>query len=397
MSAAKPFFVNIPVEKQNWVQAKLEDIQWPDTPEEAGWAYGADLDYMKELVTYWRDVYDWRQNEASMNRFNHFKAEVTAKGADPLNVHFIHEKGSGSNPMPLILTHGWPGSFYEFDHLIEQLAHPEQFGGNAEDGFDVIVPSLFGYGFSDKPKTPMGVQKTADYWHDLMTRVLGYEKFSVQGGDWGSLVSSWVAQRYPESVIGCHLNMAILLYWDKGDVPPAFGASNVGETDEERAWEAALGQSLYAEGGYFHMHATKPVTLNYALLNHPVATAAWIVEKFYTWGDTNGDIESKFTKDQLLTNVMIYILTDTIGTSTWYYTAGAAGPDMYLPKGERINVPCGMAVFDKDFIAWPPRSLLERSCDIARWTEMPSGGHFAAMEEPELFLKDVQDFFRDLR
>ncbi len=386
--AVQPFRAAIPDAALADLAARLARVRWPNAPAAAGWDYGAELDYMRELVAYWRDRFDWRAAEAELNRFPQFTAEL-----DGLAVHFIHERGSGPNPLPIILTHGWPGSVLEFLEVIEPLAHPERFGGRAADGFDVIVPSLPGYGFSAAPPGPITPRAVAELWHRLMVDQLGYDRFGAQGGDWGSLVTSWLGLDHGAALVGIHLNMVIMRPDPKADGAPPLDA-------EERAWLAETRTNMAAEGGYIRIQSTKPQTLAYGLTDSPVGLAGWFVEKFHSWGDTGGDIERRFSKDRLLANIALYWLTGTINSANWMYACVRDRANIELPAGGRVAAPTGIAkfrdgVFDGVF-AMPPRRWIERAFDVVHWTDMPAGGHFAAMEEPALFAADVGAFFRGL-
>jgi pimeloyl-ACP methyl ester carboxylesterase len=388
MITPEPFTIDVPDATIRRILERVRLYEWPEAPEDGGWAYGANLDYMKELAAYWVDGYDWRVEEAKLNGLSHFTA-----GAEGTALHFVRERGSGTDPMPLVLIHGWPGSFFEFAHVVEPLAHPERFGGNAEDAFDVIVPSLPGYGFSGKPKRPIGPRTIAGRFDALMTGVLGYERYLAQGGDWGSAVSAWLGFDHPDSCGGVHLNMVLTR-----------GADSVPETEEEKRWDAESRRRFRREGAYFSVQSTKPQSLAYAMMDSPVGVAAWIVEKFAAWSDLEKspsgepDIESRYTKDQLLTNVMIYLVTRTFGTASWLYRGFFDDGPREFPPGTRVEVPVGVAAFPGDEVfETPPRGFVEKAYNVRRWSEMPSGGHFAALEEPELFVEDVRAFARDLR
>ncbi len=380
--APRPFSVQIAQTTINDIMRKVAAFSMPDAPvggPGGAWAYGADAGFMKTLIEYWLHGYDWRAAETGLNRWPQFKAKI-----GDLDIHFIHEKGSNPAPRPLILSHGWPGSYFEFIHVVEKLAHPERFGGKAEDGFDVIVPSLPGYGFSGKPAKPVSPRTTAALFDALMTGALGYERYLAQGGDWGSAVSGWLAYDAP-ACVGAHLNM---FGWRAPGVGP--------QTDEERAYAMRAAGLFEAEGAYFRMHTTKPLTLSYALMDSPVGIAAWIIEKFHGWSDLrDGGFEAVYDKDQLLTNVMIYLVTGTFGTSTWMYRGlmeDASGAP--VPEGARIEKPMGLASFPIDIIPMPPRSFVERHMNVAHWTDMPTGGHFAALEKPAALVDDVRAYAR---
>lgn len=375
--APRPFKVEIGDDALNAIMAKVAAFRMPDAPEGGGWAYGADPAFMEGLIGYWRHGYDWWKAQDALNRFPQFKARV-----GDLDIHFIHEKGSQPKPRALILSHGWPGSVFEFLHLIEPLAHPERFGGKAADGFDVIVPSLPGYGFSSKPKKPISPRTVAAHFAALMTGSLGYDSYIAQGGDWGSAVSGWLAYE-GKGCAGAHLNM---LGWRSPGVMP--------ETDEEKADAMKAAALFEAEGAYFRMHSTKPTTLAYALMDSPVGVCAWIVEKFHGWSDLRrGGFEAAYTKDQLLTNVMIYLVTGTFATSTWLYRGlfedQSGSP---VPLGARIEKPMGLARFPIDIIPMPPRSMVERMMNVVHWSEMTEGGHFAALERPDFLIEDIRAY-----
>jgi len=385
MSAPKPFRIDIPQATLNAIARKVHDYEWHEMPSGPGledsWAYGANLGYMKQLCRYWLESYDWRKWEAELNRFPQFTA--TVEGVD---IHFYREAGSGPAPKPLILSHGWPGSVFEFLHVIEKLAHPERFGGSASDAFTVIVPSLPGYGFSGKPARPISPRTIARLFDKLMTDVLKLPGYIAQGGDWGSVISGWMGYEGK----GCravHLNM---MGWrTPGDAPKD-------EEEKERAVRAA--QLFEAEGGYFREQSTKPQTLSYAMMDSPVGACAWIVEKFYGWSDIRAGFEDVYSKDQLLTNVMIYLVTRSFNTATWLYRGlfedQTGAP---VPPGARIERPVAIARFPVDLIPFPPRSQVERNMNVSRWTEFSEGGHFAALERPQEFVADVQAFGRELR
>jgi pimeloyl-ACP methyl ester carboxylesterase len=347
-----------------------------------GWEPGTNLDYMRELCAYWISDYDWRTHEAELNRLDHFTAAIDEK-----KVHFIHEKGSGKNAMPLIISHGWPGSIAEFREVIEPLAHPEKFGGNIEDAFDVIAPSLPGFGFSDAPLAPIGPRAMADTFNTLMTDVLGYDYYLAQGGDWGGSISSWLGFDHAPACRGIHINILTTRHPD--------GPQGI----EETAWSEFFAKDQEMEEGYRTQQATKPQTLSYAMMESPVGVAAWIIEKFNSWSDTDGDdIESAYTKDYLLTNIMIYLVTGTFATASWiYYGRREEGGRVLSPEGKRVEVPTACALFPKELLPWAPRSYVDRIYNVTQWSKFPRGGHFAAMEEPELLVEDVRKFARKLR
>jgi pimeloyl-ACP methyl ester carboxylesterase len=374
------FEIDIPQARIDAIMERVRGCEWPEAPEGAGWAYGANPEYLKELSAYWVKDFDWRSAEKALNRFPQFTAAVAVEG-ETIPLHFVHERSSGPDPVPLLLLHGWPGSFFEFLHIVERLAHPGRFG-IAGRGFHVIVPSLAGYGFSGKPKKPIGPRRQAAYFSRLMSDVLGYDGYVTQGGDWGAMISAYLGLDAP-ACRAVHLNM---YGWQSPGVNP--------QTREEEELAAVNGAAFEAEGAYFRLQSTRPQTLAYAMTDSPVGAAAWIVEKFHGWSHLeNGDIESAYTKDQLLTNIMIYLVTRSFNTATWLYRGlfedGYGTP---IAPATRIEKPVACAVFPHDFIKWPPRSLAERSYNVVRWTEMSEGGHFAALERPELLVDDLHTF-----
>lgn len=382
MTLIKPFRIDVPEETLTHIRDRVAAYPWHEMPDDGGWSYGTNLDYMKELCAYWVDAFDWRKQEARINRFSHFIAPV-----DGIDIHYIHEKGSGPNPMPLIISHGWPGSIVEFMNFIEPLAHPERFGGDIKDAFDVIAPSLPGFGFSGRPPRPYGPRKMAGVFNTLMTDVLGYDSYLAQGGDWGGAISSWLGFDHAPACKAIHIN---ILTMRTPDAP---------QTPEEVAWAEKFDRDQVMEDGYRTQQATRPQTLSYGMMDSPVGVAAWIIEKFHSWSDIVGDdIESAHTKDELLTNIMVYIVTRTFNTASWiYYGRREEGGRVLSPEGKRVEVPTGCALFPAEMLAWPPRSYVERLYNVQHWTEMPRGGHFGAMEEPELMIEDVRAFARTLR
>ena len=379
-----PFKIDVPQTTLDAIRAKVAVYAWHEMPRgeglEGSWAYGANLDFMRALCAHWADGYDWRRWEAALNAFPQFTAPV-----DGLDLHFYHVKGSGPSPRPLILSHGWPGSVFEFLGLIDTLAHPEKHGGDAKDAFSVVVPSLPGYGWSGKPPRPIGPRRTAQLFDKLMTDVLGYDSYIAQGGDWGSVISAYMSYE-GKGCRAAHLNMM-------GWMPPGI----VPETEEEKAFAAKAAQLFELEGAYFREQSTKPQTLSYAMMDSPVGAAAWIVEKFHGWSDTSKGFETVYSKDQLITNVMIYLVTRSFNTATWMYRGRAEEAFLNpLPKGARLEKPTGLAVFPVDIIPCPPRSQVERAVNLVHWDTFDSGGHFAALERPEELVASIRAFARKL-
>lgn len=381
MSTFEPFKIDVPQATLDDVRARVAAFPWHEMPAEGGWEAGANLDYMKALADYWVHEFDWRKQENAINQFSQFVASV-----DGLDIHFIHEIGSGPAPTPLIISHGWPGSIVEFMKIIEPLAHPERFGGDIADAFTVIAPSLPGFGFSGKPPRPYGPRKMAQIFNSLMTDVLGYDRYIAQGGDWGGAISSWLGMDHPSSCQAIHINILTMRHPDGPQ-----GA-------QERAWEENFERDQVMENGYRTQQATKPQTLSYAMMDSPVGIAAWIIEKFNSWSDTVGDdVESAHSKDELLTNIMVYVVTRTFNTASWiYFGRREEGGRVLSPEGQRVEVPTACALFPKELLAWPPRSYAERLYNVQQWTVMPRGGHFGAMEEPKLLIDDIRTFARTL-
>jgi len=377
----KPFKVNIPDQIIKNIYDKVKRYPWHEMPNDGGWEYGTNLDYMKEISKYWVSKFDWRKHEKEINKFPNFITKV-----DDIDIHFIHEKGSGSKPMPLLISHGWPGTIIEFLHIIEKLAHPERFGGKEEDAFDVIAPSLPGFGFSGRPPRPIGPRKMADIFNNLMTKKLGYKNYLAQGGDWGGAITTWLAYDHSKTCNAIHINIFTMRHPD--------GPQN----KEEKDWETKFTKNQMMQDGYRTQQATKPQTLSYGMMDSPVGIAAWIIEKFYFWSDLkNNNIESVYSKDTLLANIMVYIVTKTFNTASWIYFGRREEGGRFLPKDfRRIEVPTAAALFPAEMLAWPPRSYAERMYNIKRWTKMPKGGHFAALEQPDLLVNDIRAFARTL-
>ncbi len=380
---AQPFRIAIDPSALDDLRDRLRRTRWPQAIEGIDWEDGTALAYAQDLVAYWRDRFDWPAQEIALNRLPHFTAAI-----DDLTIHFIHQRGRGPRPLPLIISHGWPGSFVEMTKILPLLTDPAKHGGDAADAFDVVIPSLPGYGFSSRPlHAGTDPRRIAELWVTLMTG-LGYERFGAQGGDWGSAITASLGFFHPEHLVGIHLNMI-----SGSAAPPAAGGRPF--TAAEEAFRAARVEWAEAEGGYHHIQRTKPLTLAYGLNDSPAGLAAWIVEKFRTWSDCNGDVESVFTRDELLTNIAIYWFTETIGSSVRLYREALRRP-LRFKAGERVTVPTGVARFPKEIVQ-PPREWAERIYNLQHWKEMARGGHFAAMEQPELLAADIRAFFRPLR
>lgn len=378
-----PFRLAVPDAAITDLRSRLGLTRFPDQAPDAPWAYGTDLAYMKTLVPYWREQFDWRAQEAALNAFPQFK--VPLHGID---LHYLHVPGKGPSPTPLLLMHGWPGSVFEFLDIIPRLTDPARFGGDPADAFTVVAPSLPGYGLSFAPGQPrFNIEAIAACFAELMTGVLGYPRYAAQGGDYGAFAASRLGHAHAEGVIGIHIN---LLTIQRDRPPPA------NPTEEERDYFAALAAWLKEETGYQWIQGTKPQTLAYGLTDSPAGLAAWIAEKFRTWTDCDGDPESVISRDHLLANISLYWFTAAIGSSFWPYYARMHG-QWPIPSGGTVDVPTGYCAFPKEIIR-PPRSIARQMyTNIQRWTVMPRGGHFAAMEQPEALAEEICAFFRPLR
>jgi pimeloyl-ACP methyl ester carboxylesterase len=385
ITVPKPFVVDVPQAKIDAIVDRVRAYRWFDAPRGEA-QFGVSTDFMQRLAFHWTNRYDWRKHESELNRYPQFQVDI-----DDNTVHYIHERGSGSASKPLVLLHGWPYTHAGFLPLIDRLAHPERFGGRAEDGVDVVVPSLPGFGFSNRLARPLGPRATADLLNSLMTDVLGYEQYLLHGGDWGAIVADWTAVRHRDQVLGLHLNLGFTRHDGA-----AFGSGETGpgpSTLCERAWASAEMDAVEREFAYFQLQASDPLTISYALMDSPVGLAAWVIEKFLHWSDsrTHGP-EQVFSMDSLITEVMLYLITDSFYTATTLYRAIVDEGPTTLPPGERIDTPTSFAAFPDPHCPPPPRSILERSHNIVHWTDMPRGGHFPAMEVPELILGDLQRF-----
>jgi pimeloyl-ACP methyl ester carboxylesterase len=366
------------------LRQRLARTRWPDTIAGSHWDYGVSLDYMKELCRYWQYEFDWKRQIEKMSAFHHYRY-TPPRG---LGIHFIHERGKGPAPIPLILTHGWPSSFLEMLKIIPMLADPASYSADPADAFDVIVPSLRGYGFSDRTTEPgVNTFRIADIWFELMSE-LRYDRFAAQGGDWGTDVTTLLGLRHPQRIIGIHLN-SIPPYQPYLEPGSVLSDAEQAFLEEERRWYEKF-------GAYDHLQKTTPQTLAFALNDSPAGLAAWILEKFRDWSDCDGDLERCFTKDELLANITLYWMTETIHSSCRLYYEDARAP-LQFQKGDYVSVPCGIALFTKRDGPPPPRRWVERAFNVHRWTEIPRGGHFPALEEPELLVDDIRSFFRPLR
>jgi microsomal epoxide hydrolase len=387
--APSPFIIDIDQGVLDDLHARLGRTRWVSDLGDRGWKYGASIPYMQELVAYWRDHFDWRAQERALNAFPNFR--VTLAGG--IGVHFIHESGRGPHPLPIVLTHGFPDSVARFAKLIPLLADPASHGADAADSFDVVAPSLPGYAFSDRPRPGGSVFGVGNLWNELMTTQLGYSRYVAHGGDWGSTITEILSRDHGKNVIAMHLT----------DVPFYHALSKPDNlTPAEQKYLDSIAKFQQAKGAYAFVQGSQPQVAAVGLNDSPAGLATWIVEKFRRWSDCDGDVERRFTKDELLTNVTLYWATGTINSSFLpYWDVSQAGAMTWI--GQKLKewasmtpVPAAFAMYPKD-LSSPPREWADRFFDVRRWTEMKSGGHFAALEEPESLAKDVREFFRPFR
>ena len=376
--AIHPFRIEADEEALDDLRRRLHSTRWPDPEPVDDWSQGIPLAYVQEVCAYWADKYDWRAREARLNRFPQFKTEI-----DGCGVHFVHVRSRHENALPLVISHGWPGSIVEFHKVIGPLADPTAHGGDASDAFHVVCPSLPGYGFSDRPaQTGWGVERIADAWSVLMRR-LGYERYVAQGGDWGAMVTTCIGIRDPEGCAAIHLNMPIALPDPEtmNDLSPA-----------EQSALAGIQHYQQWDSGYSQQQSTRPQTLGYALVDSPAGQAAWILEKFWSWTDCNGHPENALGRDELLDNVMLYWLPGTGASSARLYWESFRSPPM-----DPVKVPVGCSIFPKEIFRTSKRWAEKRFGTLLHWNELPKGGHFAAFEQPETYVDEIRTCFRSLR
>ena len=374
----KKFNLSVPTTTLNKIYNKIKSYPWNNIQNIKGWELGTNYDYLKKISKYWYKKYNWKKFEKKINSFQNYITKV-----DGINIHFIKSKGSNKKNKPLLLLHGWPGSFIEFLDIIDKLSHPEKFNGDKEDGFDLIIPSLPGFGFSSPIQKPLGPRKISKILNKLMTKNLGYKKYVAQGGDWGATICNWLAYDHSKNCKAIHINCLPMRH-PKGPLNKI-----------EKKWELKFNKDQITEEGYRTQQATKPQSLAYSMADSPVGTAAWILEKFHGWSDIKKNkIEKVYSKDWLITNIMIYILTNTFNSASWIYFGRRLEGGRFFPKNfKKINIPTAIAEFPKEMLAWPPKSYVSRIFNIRSWTKMKKGGHFAAVEQPDLLVKDIQNFF----
>lgn len=380
----QPFHINISDTAVQDLRARLSASRYPVNIKDGGWREGTEPHFLRRLIDYWLTEFDWRAQEARLNALPQFTAAVGEH-----TIHFVHQKGEGPSPIPLVLTHGWPGSFIEMASIIPLLTDPGRHGADPADAFDIIVPSLPGYGFSSAPQVGgTGPYEVAGLWAELMSG-LGYAQFGAQGGDWGASISSWLALRFPERITGLHLNFM------PGSYTPPLGPDHPPVSPEEQQFLERAAAWTAQEGAYGHIQGTKPQTLAVGLNDSPAGLAAWIVEKFHAWSDCGGDLEQAISLDDVLSIISIYWFTETIGSSFRMYAESRVRP-MHFEKEQRITPPVGIAQFPGE-LPMPPRSWVERCYNVQRWTMMTKGGHFAALERPTELAAEIRAFFRPMR
>ncbi|OBQ62399.1 epoxide hydrolase [Mesorhizobium loti] len=366
------------------LRQRLEKTIWPDEVAAEPWRYGPPVSYMKSFTNYWLNQYDWAAQERQLNDLPQFQVDIGKH-----RIHFVHQIGQGPNPIPLVVTHGWPGSFVELVKIIPMLTDPAAHGGDAADAFTIIAPSIPGYGFSSRPlERGTSVFAVADIWLELMTR-LGYERFGVQGGDWGSWISAATALRHPDRVLGLHLNYVSTRF------RPALSADDPPLSAEEEDHLTRVSRWAESEGGYIAIQATKPLTQSYGITDSPIGLASLYVEKFRSWSDCQSEPDEIISKDEMITNIMVHWLTGTAHSAMRLYSESREHP-LHLAAGQRILPPCGIVNLPRE-LPMPPRSWAERAFNVVHWTKLPRGGHFAAWEVPELLAADIRTFFRPLR
>jgi microsomal epoxide hydrolase len=379
--SSTPFTIPVNEAEVAWIRDRVAAYRWFEEPPNAGWRHGANRDYMQRLQAHWLNGYDWAGVVAHLNRLPHVRVQVGEDGGQPFHLHCVHLRSSRPDARPLLIAHGWPGSILEFDAIMERLAEPED---PAAPAFHVVAPSLPGYAWSDRPSAPIGPREVARRYDALMG-ALGYDHFLYQGGDWGCVIGGWMGLD-SSRVEAIHLNGYGLRSADMTPTSP-----------DEMAWMQKAVAMRETETAYLQLQGTKPQSLGFAMMDSPMGVAAWFAEKFVGWSDVAGDYtDPPFTMDQILTNIMIYLSTRSFLTATWIYRGLFLEGGFAMPADRRVEVPVGVAAFPRDLLAFPPRSMVERGYNVAHWTTMPRGGHFASLEEPELFLADFRAFVTSL-
>jgi len=373
----KKFNIKINNKKIIDIKNKVKNFNWKKIKDIQSWDMGTNKSHLEEICNHWISDYSWEKEQTRINSFKNFKAKV-----NNLNIHFIYEKSKNKNAIPLLISHGWPGSIIEFLRIIKPLTCPEEFGIDKNFSFDIVVPSIPGFVFSDAPSIPFGPRKIASLYNILMTKVLGYKSYLSQGGDWGGAISSWLGYDYENTCKGIHLNIMIMR--DK----------NGPISKEEKKWEKEFSKKQVLEEGYRSLQSTKPQTLAYSMVDNPVGVAAWIIEKFYGWSDLRKkEFLRVYDVNDIITNIMLYLVTDSFNTSTWiYYGRRLEGGRILNCNNKKVNVPTACALYPREFLMWPPKSYADRLYNIVQWNKFSEGGHFAAMERPSDFLNDIRKF-----
>jgi pimeloyl-ACP methyl ester carboxylesterase len=388
--AVTPFRIAVPDAALDELRAAIVRTRWPDQVEDAGWDYGAELGFVQELVAYWADGFDWRAREQVLNSVPQYRAEVDAPGFEGFGLHFVHQPGVGAAPLPLVLTHGWPSTHYEYHDVVARLANPGAFGDDPADAFHVVVPSLPGYGFSDIPRRRGMTPRVMATMFVALMRELGYDRFAAAGCDWGAYVTALLGLDHPDALVGVHMGM--LNFRAADPYEPTADDADYGT--RAKAWRRE-------ESGYSEIQGTKPQSLAYGLMDSPAALTAWIVEKWRRWSDCAGDVQQLFTRDELLTTVAIYWFTGTINSANRLYYESRRDP-VRLSEGERVQPPAGF-LFERVVgaptpnIGPPPRRRADAVYDVRRWTVADRGLHFPAMENPDVYVEELREFFRPLR
>jgi len=387
--AITPFRIAVPDAELDDLHAAIARTRWPDQVEDAGWDYGTPLGYLQELVEYWADGFRWREREQLLNSVPQFRTSVDAPGFEDFGLHFVHQPGVGPAPLPLVLSHGWPSTHYEYLDVVARLANPGAFGGDPADAFHVVVPSLPGYGFSDIPRRRGMTPRVMATMFVALMRELGYERFAAAGCDWGAYVTALLGLDHPDAMVGIHMGML------------NFRAPDYERTADDAAFGARAKAWRSEESGYSVIQGTKPQSLAYGLTDSPAGLAGWIVEKWRRWSDCAGDVQRLFTRDELLTTIAIYWFTGTINSANRLYYESRHDP-VALAAGERVRPPAGFLLEravdgPTPNIGPPPRSRAEAIYDVQRWTVPDQGLHFPAMESPELYVDELRAFFRHLR